>query len=125
MLQVMRFPWKDDKNIGKWWDGLDEQPQVEADEEPIDLKGLVPHLDDETTGNFVLQLTESKLIQKTGYETVNKLTKLVLQNNIGYVVPGVFSPPIVNALKKLVKMGDFEASDAVAEKLKKGMQEII
>ncbi|KAF8451053.1 hypothetical protein L210DRAFT_3500259 [Boletus edulis BED1] len=110
----------------KWWDGLDEQPQVEADEEPIDLKGLVPHLDDETTGNFVLQLTKSKLIQKTDYETVNKVTKLVLQNNIGYVVPGVFSPPIVNALKKLVKMGDFEASDAVAEKLKKGMmQEII
>ncbi|KAF8124468.1 hypothetical protein EV363DRAFT_1081433, partial [Boletus edulis] len=128
----------------KWWDGLDEQPQVQADEEPIDMKRVVPRLDTETTGNFVLRLTESELIRKTGYETVDKVTKLVLQNNLGFVVPGVLSPPVVNALKKLVKamivetekhiahiefpkqeLGEFEASDAVAEKLQKGMPKIL
>ncbi|KAF8122777.1 hypothetical protein EV363DRAFT_1300966 [Boletus edulis] len=86
-------------------------------------------------GNFVLQLTELELIRKIGYETVDKVM---------FVVPGMFSPPVVNALKKLVKamivetekyiicikfpnqkMGNFEASDAVAEKPEKGMSEIL
>ncbi|KAG6370683.1 hypothetical protein JVT61DRAFT_11060 [Boletus reticuloceps] len=86
-----------------WWDAFNVHLEAGSDDELINIKCMILHLDDETTGNFALWLTKSELIQKTRYEMITKVTKLVLQDNIGYIQPDVALPPVIKALKDLVK----------------------